>query len=196
MLRTILGCAALLWLAAGAAEAASQAACTPGAKVQVKWQGRWYDATVKGRPDAGGRCPIGYDGYAASWDEAVTADRMQTRGGGAPASTQSVRPSGTSLPDGRYTCQIWIGSSLSTLGYVDVKGRTYRGPSHSPTGPFKPLALDGAGRMTWSPNFSSLAATGATITGSRVSGTAARPAFTVDYTTGRGYKESMDCTRE
>jgi hypothetical protein len=50
--------------------------------------------------------------------------------------------------------------------------------------------------MTWEPNFSQLRAVGATITGSRVSGTAAKPAFKVDYTTARGYRESMDCTRE
>ena len=178
------------------AQAKATVGCAPGANIQVKWQGRWYDAAVKRGPDAQGRCFIGYDGYGANWDEWVTPDRMGTRGATTPVSTQALRPSGTSLPDGRYTCQIWIGSMLSTLGYVDIKGRTYRGPSHTPTGAFKPLAIDATGRMTWSPNFSSLASAGATITGSRVSGTAAKPAFNVDYTTARGYKESIECSRE
>jgi hypothetical protein len=99
------------------------------------------------------------------------------------------------LPDGRYTCQIWIGSMLSTLGHVDIKGRSYRGPSHTPAGPFKPLATDAAGRILWQPNFSSLASAGAKITGTRITGTAAKPAFNVDYTTRSGFKESLTCSR-
>lgn len=108
----------------------------------------------------------------------------------APAAT------GKTLPNGLYTCQIWSGSMLMTLGKVEIKGATYRGPAHTLSGPYKPLKIDGAGQMTWTPNFSQLASTGAVITGSRISGTAAAPAFTVEYKTGRGYNESMDCTRE
>ncbi|MEO7053687.1 MAG: hypothetical protein ABI191_01825 [Rhizomicrobium sp.] len=103
---------------------------------------------------------------------------------------------GKSLPAGMYACQIWSGSMLMTLGKVEIKGATYRGPSNTPTGPFKPLVIDAAGMMSWSPNFSQLASTGAVITRSRISGTPAQPAFTVEYTTGRGYRESMDCTKE
>jgi hypothetical protein len=111
----------------------------------------------------------------------------------APAAAGGAR-SGT-LPDGRYTCQIWIGSMLSTLGFVDIKGRSYRGPSHTPGGPFKPLATDASGRVLWNPNFSSLAAAGATITGTRITGSAAKPSFNVDYTTRSGFKESLTCSR-
>jgi len=114
----------------------------------------------------------------------------------APAAQAQGGQRGSALPDGRYTCQIWIGSMLSSLGKVDIKGRSYRGPSHTPSGAFKPLKMDGAGNIDWSPKFSQLSATGATINGSRVSGTAAKPAFEIDYTTARGYKESMECTRE
>jgi len=114
----------------------------------------------------------------------------------AQEASAQAKPAATSLPDGRYTCQIWIGSMLSTMGHVDVKGRSYRGPSHTPSGPFRPLQIDGSGKMTWEPNFSQLKAAGATITGSRVSGTAAKPAFRIDYTTARGYREAMDCTRQ
>lgn len=111
-------------------------------------------------------------------------------------SPAAAQPRAGALPDGRYTCQIWIGSMLSTLGKVDIKGRTYRGPSQAPSGAFKPLNIDSSGKINWSPTFSQLAAAGATITDSRVSGTAAKPAFEVNYTTARGYKESMECTRE
>ena len=112
-----------------------------------------------------------------------------------PVASHPAPPRGATLPDGRYTCQIWIGSMLSTLGFVDIKGRSYRGPSHTPTGPFKPLATDAAGRILWHPNFSSLASAGATITGTRITGTAAKPAFNVDYTTRSGFKESLTCSR-
>ncbi len=100
------------------------------------------------------------------------------------------------LPDGRYDCRILIGSARSSVGIVEVKGNSYRGPSHSPGGAWKPLSIDAAGVLRWQPNFSQISATGATITGSRVSKpVGGRPSFAVDYTTRSGWKESMDCTR-
>lgn len=113
----------------------------------------------------------------------------------APAAA-APKATATTLPNGLYTCNIWMGQSLISLGKVEVKSGTYRGPAGTPSGPYKPLVIDGAGQMSWSPQFSQLAATGATITGSRISGTPAKPAFTVEYLTGRGYRESMDCTRQ
>jgi len=99
-------------------------------------------------------------------------------------------------PDGRYAGNIWLNQSLITLGKVDIKAGSYRSPSNQPSGAYKPLQIGDAGRMIWSPQFSKLDSTGTKITGSRISGTPAQPAFTVEYLTGRGYRESMACTRE
>lgn len=113
-----------------------------------------------------------------------------------PATATTPKATAVTLPNGLYTCNIWMGQSLTSLGKVEIKAGTYRGPANTPSGAYKPLVIDGAGQLSWSPQFSQLAATGATITGSRISGTPAKPAFTVEYLTGRGYRESMDCTRE
>lgn len=53
--------------------------CRPGAKVQVRWQGEWYPARVKGPLNANRRCPIHYIGYGAEDDEAVPLNRMRAR---------------------------------------------------------------------------------------------------------------------
>ena len=110
---------------------------------------------------------------------------------GRPAATASA----AGLPNGRYRCDIWLGGGLATLGFVDILDGGYRGPSNDPTGGYTPLSVDAAGRMAWSPTFSQLAATGGVITRSTVSGTPSAPGFTVEYTTGRGNLESLDCTR-
>jgi hypothetical protein len=111
------------------------------------------------------------------------------------AASAAAGPGAAALPDGRYTCQIWIGSMLSTLGHVDIKGRSYRGPSHTPSGPFKPLAYDAAGKLLWTPNFSAMASAGQKITGTRITGSAAKPAFNVDYIGRSGMKDSLTCSR-
>ena len=50
----------------------------PGQAVSVYWGSRWYDATVlTAQPD--GRVRIHYDGWADSWDEDVTLDRVRLR---------------------------------------------------------------------------------------------------------------------
>lgn len=108
-----------------------------------------------------------------------------------PAHAQEVG-AGT-LADGRYICQIWIGSMLSTLGKVDIKGRTYRGPSHTPAGPFKPFAVKND-EISWPLNFSQIAAAGGRITGARVS--KGGRSFVVSYVTKSGFKEGMECARE
>jgi len=49
-----------------------------GQPVLVLWNGRWWNATVIGLL-ADGRVRIHYDGWAASWDEDVTLDRVGLR---------------------------------------------------------------------------------------------------------------------
>lgn len=115
-----------------------------------------------------------------------------------PAPPQAA--TSTALPDGTYACTTWIfgagGGRSIVLGYVEISGGTYRGPSQTPSGPFQPLPIDGAGEISWSPNFSSLAAAGSTIGRSYVSGKPGAPAFTVEYRNASGSRESMDCVRE
>lgn len=46
-----------------------------GAKVQVKWKGRWYPAVILEVKDA--KYKIHYEGYESSWDEWVTQARIK-----------------------------------------------------------------------------------------------------------------------
>ncbi len=46
-----------------------------GDKIQVLWNGSWYKAAII--DVNGSKYKIHYDGYADSWDEWVTADRMK-----------------------------------------------------------------------------------------------------------------------
>jgi hypothetical protein len=193
------------WSGPEQAQAQGAPPCTPGAKLDAQSGGRWYPATVKQGPDAQGRCFISYDGWSANWDEWLPPAQLRRQSGPKPAgigaaysyapvaSTPAAGGGGASLPDGRYACRIWIGSMLSTLGKVDIKGRTYRGPSHTPSGAYKPFSVVN-GQIQWEPNFSQLAATGARITGTRVS--AGGRGFEVDYLTARGNRESMECSPE
>ncbi len=108
-------------------------------------------------------------------------------------SQASSAAGGRTLADGVYACSAWLGSSLMSLGEVEVRGGQYRGPSHDQSGTFRPLDIDGAGRMTWSPNFSQLAAAGATLGRSQLNDDGG---FTVEYLTARGYRESLECARK
>lgn len=112
-----------------------------------------------------------------------------------PAAPEAPVTTTFPLPDGLYVCNIWLGSSLITIGKVELRGGAYRGPANEPSGPFEPLSIDGTGQLAWSPHFSQLASTGAVIGRSYVSGKPGAEAFTVEYVTGRGSRESMDCTR-
>jgi LSD1 subclass zinc finger protein len=49
-----------------------------GQPVKVLWSGRWWNATVIA-VYADGRVRVHYDGWAASWDEDVTLDRVGLR---------------------------------------------------------------------------------------------------------------------
>jgi hypothetical protein len=50
-----------------------------GAVVDVLWGARWWPGNIKQKD--GNRYRIGYDGYASSWDEWVTAERLRPRAG-------------------------------------------------------------------------------------------------------------------
>jgi len=70
------------------------------------------------------------------------------------------------IPDGTYECKIWSGSSYISLGTIRSRNNS----------------LD----------TQLLAKVGATFTGAQ----ATPEGITVSYTTARGYRESMDCTRQ
>lgn len=55
---------------------ASAKLCSVGDKAQVLWKSKWYPAKVLKAEE--NRCFIHYDGYAASWDEWVGADRIKS----------------------------------------------------------------------------------------------------------------------
>ena len=59
--------------------------CVAGQPVEILWQGDWYRGRVLEGPRPDGSCYITYDGYASSWDEWVTADRLRR--------IEDVRPS-------------------------------------------------------------------------------------------------------
>ena len=82
------------------------------------------------------------------------------------AVTQPKTAGGDRIPNGTYECKMWMGSSYVSLG-------TVRSVNNS---------LDTA----------LLAKVGATFTGA----SATASGVTISYTTARGYRESMDCTRK
>jgi hypothetical protein len=97
------------------------------------------------------------------------------------------------LADGRYTCNGWIGNMISNFGTVEVKGATYRGMNKALSGPFKPFTVTGNAISFASP-FGSLESLGKIKTVTLTPGKT--PAFTVNYTTARGYAEALDCTHD
>jgi hypothetical protein len=54
--------------------------CEAGNAIQVEWNGTWYDATILAGPNEAAQCQIHYDGWDATWDEWVGAERMRHRG--------------------------------------------------------------------------------------------------------------------
>ncbi|MGF7178026.1 hypothetical protein [Azospirillum doebereinerae] len=82
------------------------------------------------------------------------------------AAADGAPAAGGRVPDGAYKCQMWMGSSYVNLGMVRSAGGVL--------------------------NPDPLAKVGATITGV----TPSADGMTISYTTARGYRESMDCTRE
>lgn len=64
--------------AADAPGATSSTRYPRGSAVDLLWQGRWYDGTVK-QVVARERWLVGYDGWSDSWDEVVGTERIRPR---------------------------------------------------------------------------------------------------------------------
>lgn len=60
----------------GTAPASAGTSSAVGAHVEVLWNGTWYAATILAA-NPGGTFRVHYDGWASSWDEDVTADRVR-----------------------------------------------------------------------------------------------------------------------
>ncbi len=113
----------------------------------------------------------------------------------AAAKSAAHEPAAGVLPDGRYTCLGMIGASTVTFGFVDIKGQTYRGPSHSPSGAYAPFTIGADNAITWSRGFGEFNRdNGVTYKSAALVPGKAR--FKVSYTTARGYSENLDCGRE
>lgn len=59
--------------------------------VEVLWGSTWYPGRIKA-VEGPGRWLIGYDGYAASWDEVVGTDRLRRPGSASPATAAASAP--------------------------------------------------------------------------------------------------------
>ena len=113
----------------------------------------------------------------------------------APLAQTGSPQGGASLPDGRYTCSEFIGNALAIFGFVDIRGRTYRGPSHAPTGGFAPFSLDKDGVIRWGGPFGELDSGDAHVMESVVVA-GHKPIFFVSYVGPGGNSERLDCVRE
>jgi len=96
---------------------------------------------------------------------APAARRTAPAAQGRPATVPQRAAAAGRIPDGAYRCQMWSGSSYVSLGTV--------------------RSVDG--RL----NTDLLGKVGATFTGA----TPTADGVTINYTTARGYRESMDCKR-
>lgn len=151
--------AALLFvLTLATAAAQGNRAWKAGDKVEVKWNGKYYPATVN--EIQGDRYKISYDGYGRNWDEWVSAASIRARGektalpapagtaGGAKGRFSSVKP-------GKYHCVFFIsGQGLQTVpgftiqaggSYIDSKGKkgSYSFDSGKSIITFSGAAMDG-----------------------------------------------------
>ena len=79
----------VLWPISAAAQP-SKPICVVDRPVEILWQGNWYPGRVLEGPRPNGTCYITYDGYASSWDEWVTADRLRRVSGAPPSSDLCV----------------------------------------------------------------------------------------------------------
>lgn len=138
--RLIQSVVAILSIGIGAATSASTRdsdvanLCQAGAKLEGQWGISWYEVTVRGAPDAGGECPISYDGYGREWDSSISLDQLRPRGGpgGVTRPANPVADDATvtmsaagSAPDGRYRChKISPGGQLMDIGDLDIRDGT------------------------------------------------------------------------
>lgn len=89
--------------------ALSQKSYLAGDKVQVLWQSKWYPATVKHIEGNMTAC-IHYDGYANSWDECVTADRIKFPDGSAGVINSASQTVATGFNAGEKVSVLWNGT--------------------------------------------------------------------------------------
>jgi hypothetical protein len=97
------------------------------------------------------------------------------------------------LGDGHYTCQMRLGSAIVTYGFVDIRGRTYRGPSLGSGGTFATFSLSSTGVIQWSRGFGAVGSNGGQLGTTEVTQT---DHFVVHYFTPRGSPNVLDCGRE
>ena len=57
--------------------AAAVVGCPVGTPLEIEWNGSWWDGSVLEGPNAQGQCLVTYEGWDASWNEWVTADRLR-----------------------------------------------------------------------------------------------------------------------
>jgi hypothetical protein len=101
-----------------------------GDKVEVKWNGRFYPATVN--EVNAGKYKISYDGYGRNWDEWVPSASIRARGEVAALPATAASASGgkgqfQAVKPGKYHCVFYIsGQGLQTVpGFTIQPGGTY-----------------------------------------------------------------------
>lgn len=171
---------------AGAAVATKAVAeGTPG---QAQYLGTWYDVKVLER--RAGKVRVRWSTGTEDW-----MDEKKVRGAGA-AAAKADEAAPDALADGRYACTGRMGSQLVTFGFVDIKGKTYRGPSHAPSGAYAPFTMGDDGEIVWSKGFGEFHRDNGVTYESAKAVAGDKPRFRVKYRTASGRAEALDCGRE
>jgi len=156
--------------------ATSGSLCRKGAKLEGQWGISWYAVTVLEGPNDLGQCLISYDGYGREWDGWISVDLLRPKGG--PGLTRPVNPvadapagqsnAGGKAPDGDYRCHKISSGQLIDIGPMEID--------------------DGRAIIPGMPD-------GWTIKDVGVRGKTARGELLVyvDYVSGSGWNERMDC---
>ncbi len=156
---------------------------------EARWLGTWYDVRVLDRK--AGKVHVRFSSGTEDW-----LDAALVRAKGSPATNVEDGKLGSgTLPEGRYTCMGWIGPRAVNFGFVEVKGQSYRGPSHSSSGDFAPFTVSADGALTWSKGFGEFNNNGTKYQSAKVV-PGQKPHFTVHYLTASGRAEALDCGRE
>jgi hypothetical protein len=163
----------------------------PGQAVQM---GTWYEVRILAQN--GGKILVRKSSGQEEWRDRADVRRSASSPSSSARTTPATNASAAgSLPDGRYTCVGWIGSSAVTFGFVDIKGRSYRGPSHDVSGPFAPFSVAAGGALTWSRGFGEFNSNGVRYQSAKIV-PGNKPRFDVQYTTASGGAEVLNCERE
>jgi len=98
-------------------------ACVDGAPVEVSSWGYWEkEATVRGGPDARGRCLVQVGQTDPQW---FTAHRLREPGSDKPLPALSMMPSGSAtVPDGAYLCYAGGAVGVESASFL-VQGEAY-----------------------------------------------------------------------